>query len=60
VRVFYNSGKSLKDDLRHVLIVKKRAKRRRGLNEKKAFSDIAAADHFGVNANKPFNGSSWH
>jgi len=27
----------------------------RGLNEKKAFSDIAAADYFGVNDDKPFN-----
>jgi hypothetical protein len=50
VCVFYNSGKDLKDDSGQFLIVKKEPKlRRRGLNEKKTFSDIAAANHSWVN-----------
>jgi hypothetical protein len=46
--VFCNFGKSLKDDLWLIFVVRKDLYLEEGLNEKEAFGDIVAGDHFWV------------
>jgi hypothetical protein len=58
--VFCNFGKSLKDDLWHIFIVRKNQDLEGSFNEKEGFADIAAGNRFGVDVDCLFERGSWH